>query len=108
MQVLILARESGVCIEMDSIDVESLLPPDMANLSTDELVKRLPELNEEMSTLALAASEHVCLSQTMCTDLQMSDKCEALVWREAERQLDFMTLPPVSTYAPCALYSFVT
>jgi hypothetical protein len=44
---------------MDAIDVESLLPPEMADLSTEELVKRLPELDEEMGARALAVSEHV-------------------------------------------------
>jgi aspartokinase/homoserine dehydrogenase 1 len=44
-KALIIAREIGAKIEMDDIDLQGLVPPELMALSADEFMARLPELD---------------------------------------------------------------
>jgi hypothetical protein len=60
VQVTILAREAGVCIDLDSVPVHSLVPHALqAATSVDDFMARLPEHDAEMSSRAKAAAAEV-------------------------------------------------
>ena len=46
-KLLILAREIGLNMELDNIEVQSLLPEEMQNITIDEFWKKLPSLDED-------------------------------------------------------------
>ena len=48
-KLVILAREAGVAIETQDVEVTSLVPESMRSLSIDEFMQRLPELDAVMS-----------------------------------------------------------
>ncbi|MDX1706040.1 bifunctional aspartate kinase/homoserine dehydrogenase II [Pseudidiomarina sp.] len=50
-KLLILAREIGLRLDWQDIDVESLLPEQLADISLTEFMDRLPELDDEMHAL---------------------------------------------------------
>ncbi|KFZ30694.1 aspartate kinase [Pseudidiomarina salinarum] len=50
-KLLILAREIGLRLDWQDIDVESLLPEQLADISLSEFMDRLPELDDEMHAL---------------------------------------------------------
>lgn len=51
VQVAILARESGLNVELSDIPVESLVPEPLRDIkSSDEYMKRLPEFDGDMDT----------------------------------------------------------
>lgn len=50
-KLLILAREIGLRLDWQDIDVESLLPQQLADISLSEFMDRLPELDDEMHAL---------------------------------------------------------
>ncbi|MBN2874882.1 MAG: bifunctional aspartate kinase/homoserine dehydrogenase I [Spirochaetales bacterium] len=57
-KVLILARETGLSLELDDIKLTGLIPDEYLSLGKAEFLERLPELDEHFSRLcATAASE---------------------------------------------------
>lgn len=50
-KLLILAREIGLRLDWQDIDVESLLPEQLADIPLSEFMERLPELDDEMHDL---------------------------------------------------------
>lgn len=57
-KLLILAREIGLDLELDDIQVESPVPPHLAELTLDEFLARIDELDAPMEdALAAAAAE---------------------------------------------------
>jgi aspartokinase/homoserine dehydrogenase 1 len=48
-KAVILAREAGLDMELDDIEVESLAPDALASASVDEFLKRLPDFDEPMA-----------------------------------------------------------
>lgn len=48
-KLVILARETGIEIETDDVEVEGLVPADLQKVSVDEFMKRLSELDQPMS-----------------------------------------------------------
>jgi aspartokinase/homoserine dehydrogenase 1 len=47
-KLVILAREAGLNTEMDSVKIENLVPEKLQNVSVDEFLKRLNELDENI------------------------------------------------------------
>ncbi|MGD8322953.1 MAG: bifunctional aspartate kinase/homoserine dehydrogenase I [Gammaproteobacteria bacterium] len=60
-KAVILAREAGLELELDDIDVESLAPEALAKASVEEFLERLPDFDEPMAERVAAAqsTEHV-------------------------------------------------
>lgn len=57
-KLLIIARESGLPLSLEDIQVESILPEGFASgTSVDEFMKQLPELDEEFSQRVKAAQD---------------------------------------------------
>ncbi|WP_369742869.1 bifunctional aspartate kinase/homoserine dehydrogenase II [Pseudidiomarina sp. PP-1MA] len=56
-KMLILAREIGLRLDWQDIDVDSLLPESLADISLDEFMQRLPELDAGMHNLYLDAQK---------------------------------------------------
>ena len=56
-KLLILAREIGYDIELDDIELQSLVPVHLADISVSEFIERLPELDDEMHRQFQAAAE---------------------------------------------------
>ncbi|QYK01900.1 bifunctional aspartate kinase/homoserine dehydrogenase II [Shewanella psychrotolerans] len=56
-KLLILAREIGYDIELDDIELQSLVPAHLADISVSEFIERLPELDDEMQRQFQAAAE---------------------------------------------------
>ncbi|MRJ41689.1 MULTISPECIES: bifunctional aspartate kinase/homoserine dehydrogenase II [Idiomarina] len=56
-KMLILAREIGLRLDWQDIDVDSLLPESLADISLDEFMQRLPELDAGMHDLYLDAQK---------------------------------------------------
>ncbi len=54
-KAVILAREAGLTLELGDIEVESLVPPALANASVDEFLKRLPDFDAPMAERVAAA-----------------------------------------------------
>ncbi len=51
-KLIILAREMGLKLELDQIEVQSLVPPELANLaSADEFMAQLPRFDAQMDKL---------------------------------------------------------
>lgn len=50
-KLLILAREIGLKLDWHDIDVDSLLPEQLADIPMDEFMQRLPELDAELDAL---------------------------------------------------------
>ncbi len=50
-KTVILARELGYHTEVSDIDVQPLFPPEMRQLSSDEFMRRLPEMDEHMLSM---------------------------------------------------------
>lgn len=58
-KVLIIARESGLELELDDIELESILPAELAQIGDAELfMRRLPELDEVIGERVKAAEEN--------------------------------------------------
>ncbi|MCG9721847.1 bifunctional aspartate kinase/homoserine dehydrogenase II [Shewanella sp. Isolate7] len=56
-KLLILAREIGYDIELDDIELESLVPKHMAEIPLDDFIKRMADLDGEMLQQYQAAAE---------------------------------------------------
>ncbi|TCN86358.1 bifunctional aspartate kinase/homoserine dehydrogenase II [Shewanella fodinae] len=56
-KLLILAREIGLELELDDIRLSSLVPAHLAEISVDEFLQRLPELDGELAQQYAAANE---------------------------------------------------
>ena len=56
-KLLILAREIGLRLDWQDIDVDSLLPPQLEDIPLDEFMQRLPELDAAMQHLYLDAQK---------------------------------------------------
>mmetsp|Transcript_34643 Transcript_34643/g.79006 ORF Transcript_34643/g.79006 Transcript_34643/m.79006 type:complete len:389 (-) Transcript_34643:35-1201(-) len=56
-KALILSRCMGLAVELDAITVEPLFPSEMASLSVNEFLARLPELDESMLGRVTGAKE---------------------------------------------------
>ncbi|MCG9747862.1 bifunctional aspartate kinase/homoserine dehydrogenase II [Shewanella sp. Isolate8] len=56
-KLLILAREIGYDIELDDIELESLVPTKLAEIPLDDFIKRMAELDGEMLQQYQAAAE---------------------------------------------------
>ena len=56
-KLVILCREMGVEVELEEIKVESLVPEFLRDLSLDEFLKRLPEMDTLMTTRLIAAKQ---------------------------------------------------
>ena len=57
-KTVILARELGYRTEVSDIDVKSLVPESMRNLSSEEFMKKLPEMDDYMLSLYNKAKEN--------------------------------------------------
>ncbi|MBX9746846.1 MAG: ACT domain-containing protein, partial [Hyphomonadaceae bacterium] len=47
-KLIILAREMGLELELDDVEIESLAPPPLREVSVEEFIRRLPEFDPEM------------------------------------------------------------
>jgi aspartokinase/homoserine dehydrogenase 1 len=56
-KAVILAREAGLSLELDDIDVESLVPPALSSASVDEFLDRLSDFDAPMADRVAAARE---------------------------------------------------
>ncbi|MCG9695581.1 bifunctional aspartate kinase/homoserine dehydrogenase II [Shewanella sp. Isolate11] len=56
-KLLILAREIGYDIELDNIELQSLVPGHLADIKLSEFMQRMPELDDEMFRQYQAAAE---------------------------------------------------
>lgn len=56
-KAVILARESGLSLELEDIDIESLVPPVLADASVDEFLERLADFDAPMAARVRAAAE---------------------------------------------------
>lgn len=54
-KVVILSRELGMDVELDDLQVQSLVPPELADLSVDEFMRELPRFDDDMRGRAEAA-----------------------------------------------------
>lgn len=60
MQVVILAREAGLDIELEDVPIMSLVPEALQSVaSADEFMQRLPEFDTEMAARAKKAADQV-------------------------------------------------
>lgn len=56
-KLVILAREMGLEVELEEIEVESLIPATLQHVDVAEFLERLPELDPTMAARARAAAE---------------------------------------------------
>lgn len=54
-KLVILARESGLSLELKDVEIEALLPLELQKVSVEDFLARLPSLDSKMSTLAAEA-----------------------------------------------------
>ncbi len=54
-KLVILAREAGLCISLDDVEVQSLLPPELEGLSTEAFLQRMDTLDAPMACLLAKA-----------------------------------------------------
>jgi aspartokinase/homoserine dehydrogenase 1 len=54
-KLVILARESGVALELKDVAIEPLLSDELQNVSVDEFITKLPSIDAKMSALASEA-----------------------------------------------------
>jgi aspartokinase/homoserine dehydrogenase 1 len=54
-KLVILAREAGWPLSLEEVDVQSLVPAELAALSPEEFMQRLPELDAPMASQLAAA-----------------------------------------------------
>jgi aspartokinase/homoserine dehydrogenase 1 len=57
-KLVILAREAGFDILRENVTIESLVPPQLQNISLDEFMRRLPELDHDILALHKNAQAH--------------------------------------------------
>jgi len=70
-KLVILARESGFPISLEDVEIVSLVPTELENVSVEEYLKRLPESDDKMEKLrAEAASAGKVLRFAGTVDLQ--------------------------------------
>src|SRR5690606_41554878 len=55
-KAVILAREAGLPLELEQIEVESLVPPALANASVDEFLDRLADFDAPMAARVEASA----------------------------------------------------
>jgi aspartokinase/homoserine dehydrogenase 1 len=54
-KLIILGREMGLTLELDDVEVESLVPPALAACTVDEFLARLPEFDDSVRRMLDAA-----------------------------------------------------
>jgi aspartokinase/homoserine dehydrogenase 1 len=70
-KAVILAREAGLDIELDQLDVESLVPEKLAKASVDEFLERLADFDAPMAErVARARAEHKVLRYVADVDVR--------------------------------------
>ena len=61
-KVLIIAREAGLNLELEDVQIESLLTDELINFeSTDEFMQKLPQLDASIQTLSKQAQTESCV-----------------------------------------------
>lgn len=66
-KLLILAREIGLHLDWDDIEVTSLLPEQLRDISLDEFMQRLPELDDSMHAMYLDAQKEKKVPRLMAS-----------------------------------------
>jgi len=70
-KAVILAREAGLDLELDQLDVESLVPEKLAKASVDEFLERLADFDAPMAErVARARAEHKVLRYVADVDVR--------------------------------------
>jgi aspartokinase/homoserine dehydrogenase 1 len=70
-KAVILAREAGLDLELDDLEVESLVPPALANASVDEFLERLADFDEPMAErVKLAGAQNQVLRYVAEVDVR--------------------------------------
>lgn len=54
-KLVILAREAGLSLSLDGVDVQSLVPPALADTTREQFLQRLPEADDDMHSRYLKA-----------------------------------------------------
>ncbi|HEU0277894.1 MAG TPA: homoserine dehydrogenase [Rhodanobacteraceae bacterium] len=68
-KLVILAREAGLCLSLEDVEVESLLPPELAELPVEAFLQRMDELDAPMAArLAQAQTASGVLRQVGSLD----------------------------------------
>lgn len=57
-KLVILARESGLSLELKDVEIEELLPSELQKVSVEEFLARLSSLDKKMAELAAEAKSH--------------------------------------------------
>jgi aspartokinase/homoserine dehydrogenase 1 len=57
-KVLILARDAGVPLELEQIEITPILPAEAASWSVDEFMERLPSLDQHFATMIAKANSN--------------------------------------------------
>jgi aspartokinase/homoserine dehydrogenase 1 len=78
-KAVILAREAGLDLELDQLDVESLVPEKLAKASVDEFLERLADFDAPMAErVARARAEHKVLRYVADVDVRGRSACVRL------------------------------
>ena len=66
MQVVILAREAGLELELDDVPVTSLVPAELEAGTSTEFLEKLAQFDDDIASKAKAAADKVFLLHHSC------------------------------------------
>lgn len=72
-KLLILAREIGLKLDWTDVDIESLLPEQLADIPMAEFMERLPELDEQMASMYADAQKEGKVPRLMASFAVQAD-----------------------------------